>query len=389
MARRWNSAGLRLLLLTQLAAVAVASHQSQTWSHVQFAKCVAGDEHQRWEIDSITEVTTITSAVDGRCLQAAECETSGEYARVHVDRCGVEYQCENKHTQWRPSSQTAGILGFQNMGSTKTHMCLNNVGSWAPPDNEGPTWVCTWSFGEGDCSAVGDNSQYTYGKDKTIRSPNPRPADSCVGQDCCLTALPCVAPCVPPSAWGWTFIVLLAVSSALYIGLGMAYNVKVHGMKPTIQALPHPEQWRALLGLVADGVGYSSYQLGAFIESYQGGDFGGGDFGYTPVEDIPAGETARQMPGVPTADSVAADPKSKSPGKVSSAADAAAAAAPIPPPAAAAAAAVAAGGPTMPTVFAGSAPTASTASQPPLLSPDSTGDNSEDGTNDSDEELVE
>lgn len=357
------------VILHQLAAVAA---QSQTWSHVQFAQCVPGDVHQQWEIDSLTEVTTITSAVDDRCLQAAECETSGEYARVHVDRCDVEYACGGKHTQWQPSTHE-NFLGFQNLGSTKTHMCLNNVGAWAPPDNKGPTWVCTWSMNQGDCSNSGDNSQYTYEKDKTIKSPNPRPADSCVGQDCCLTALPCVAPCIPPSSWGWTFIVLLGVSSVLYIGGGVTYNVKLNGMEPSMQALPNPEQWRAFYGFVADGIAYSRRQLSAYIANYKGGDFGGGDFGYTPVEDIATATAAARAPVAPPTISAAADPKSKAAEQVLDVSSAA------PAPAVA----------TKPAACPAPASTASTDSQTPLLASVLTDGNGGGGVSGSDEELVE
>ena len=154
-----------------LLRAATAQQAEQTWSHVKFETCRPGDDHQRWEIDSTTEATTIVSAADGRCLQAAECETSGDYARVVVDACDKEYTCGAKHAQWLPSS-SAGHLGFQNLGSSRM-TCLNNVGTWAVPDGKGFTWVCTWAFpGATACALTGDNS---WVRPPPPPPPSPRP----------------------------------------------------------------------------------------------------------------------------------------------------------------------------------------------------------------------
>jgi hypothetical protein len=48
---------------------------------------------------------------------------------------------------------------------------------------------------------------------------------------------------------GWFFLIATA-----YVGGGCAYNVLRRGASPGPEALPHPEFWRELPGLVADGV---------------------------------------------------------------------------------------------------------------------------------------
>jgi hypothetical protein len=46
-----------------------------------------------------------------------------------------------------------------------------------------------------------------------------------------------------PAAWGWSLVAVLALAGAGYAGGGLAYNVKVNGMAPTAEALPHRPFW--------------------------------------------------------------------------------------------------------------------------------------------------
>ena len=57
----------------------------------------------------------------------------------------------------------------------------------------------------------------------------------------------------PESNWGLGFIIALLVATTVYVGGGLAYNVKTQGMPPGFQAMPHKEVWVELAGLVVDG----------------------------------------------------------------------------------------------------------------------------------------
>ena len=53
---------------------------------------------------------------------------------------------------------------------------------------------------------------------------------------------------------GWAFVGWFVLAVAAYIGGGCAFNVLMRGATVGPDALPHPEFWRELPGLVADGV---------------------------------------------------------------------------------------------------------------------------------------
>jgi hypothetical protein len=59
------------------------------------------------------------------------------------------------------------------------------------------------------------------------------------------------------SVWGTAFVLTVVIASALYVGGGVAYNYKTN--RAVVH--PHHEQWRALQGLVRDGVVFSYEQL--------------------------------------------------------------------------------------------------------------------------------
>jgi hypothetical protein len=110
----------------------------------------------------------------------------------------------------------------------KTGPC--GVWQWftkAPPANEG-CWL---------------------GVDPATRSPpygsNPRPGERWVGAQGNLG---------PQSEWGFVLLLTAAIASVGYLGGGTLYNVRVHGKAANAEALPHPEFWNQLSGLVLDGV---------------------------------------------------------------------------------------------------------------------------------------
>jgi len=58
----------------------------------------------------------------------------------------------------------------------------------------------------------------------------------------------------PPSDedWGWTFITISLVVVLVYVGGGMAWNIKQRGLQGT-EAIPNIELWHQVPGLVKDG----------------------------------------------------------------------------------------------------------------------------------------
>jgi hypothetical protein len=90
------------------------------------------------------------------------------------------------------------------------------------------------------------------------------------GAECCLEALPCVAPsCSLPAGFGWTFVLVLLGCSALYLGAGVAHAVKGRGVPLSagaMQLVPHAESWVALWGLVQDGCAFTAARWTAYRE---------------------------------------------------------------------------------------------------------------------------
>jgi hypothetical protein len=80
-----------------------------------------------------------------------------------------------------------------------------------------------------------------------------------------------VAPCSLPSSFGWSFSIVFAVCSTVYIGGGIAYNHKVKGERLAAenvrQLLPHVEHWKGLAGLVSDGMSFSKTSWDACVVS--------------------------------------------------------------------------------------------------------------------------
>eukprot|EP01052_Picozoa_sp_SAG31_P002278 SAG31_NODE_79_length_27235_cov_6.268868_7_plen_187_part_00 len=58
---------------------------------------------------------------------------------------------------------------------------------------------------------------------------------------------------VAPASWGWPFVLMFALSAALYFGGCTVYRQHIHGLAGWA-ALPHAVLWRELHALVADGM---------------------------------------------------------------------------------------------------------------------------------------
>jgi len=58
-------------------------------------------------------------------------------------------------------------------------------------------------------------------------------------------------------SWGSLFCILFPIFVLLYLGVGVAYNVKVNEMELGVEAIPQLEYWKQVPGLVKDGCQFS------------------------------------------------------------------------------------------------------------------------------------
>ena len=94
------------------------------------------------------------------------------------------------------------------------------------------------------------------------------------------------------SGWGGISVVVLLVAGRVYLDGGVGYKIKVRGKAPGLEALPHRLFWGAVLGLVADGVGFTRAQLQQTMSGPGGGDLS---------EKLAQGSVGPEAPGKPPA----------------------------------------------------------------------------------------
>eukprot|EP01043_Picozoa_sp_COSAG02_P007800 COSAG02_NODE_240_length_27672_cov_67.291445_7_plen_311_part_00 len=83
---------------------------------------------------------------------------------------------------------------------------------------------------------------------------------------------------------GWGFMLVLCLSSAGYIGIGIGIRVKRNGAPAALASHPHYRQWQELAGLVTDGVQMTQAKLtGKPIARQTRGGGGAGGVGYTAI----------------------------------------------------------------------------------------------------------
>jgi len=78
--------------------------------------------------------------------------------------------------------------------------------------------------------------------------------DTCEDPRCHFKVAVYTSLACPPKddSWGWTFIILFGVSVVLYLGVGIGWNIKQHGLRGA-EAIPHLDFWKELPGLVKEG----------------------------------------------------------------------------------------------------------------------------------------
>jgi len=72
----------------------------------------------------------------------------------------------------------------------------------------------------------------------------------------CPTNMPLPQMADEPLSFGWVFIILLAVTTTLYCGIGIGCKMHRYGVRGE-EAIPHIEFWRELPHLVSDGINFS------------------------------------------------------------------------------------------------------------------------------------
>ena len=247
---------------------------SVTYSGVKFAACDKDDLNQKWQKPP-TEVGQIRDQSTDRCLSVLDCTNTQpasdplpnkNIGRVVLDECGAG-PCDGKNAQWHAVVTGAwSTFESKDIGSSASCYTLNAVGDGGVTTNNWP--MVAW--GAATCDPNAGNNQFKWDEDTGLLRVNfLLPLSSCTtAADCCLVAEPCVAPC-HLSSWGATFLLVLLVSVVVYVGGWATYSVKVLGKStenPKELLTPHPEQWRALAGLVADGVTFFRAQVSARLQ---------------------------------------------------------------------------------------------------------------------------
>eukprot|EP01046_Picozoa_sp_COSAG06_P045341 COSAG06_NODE_6253_length_3012_cov_3.331617_4_plen_233_part_00 len=90
----------------------------------------------------------------------------------------------------------------------------------------------------------------------------------------------------------WGFVLVLALSSAAYVGGGVGFAVKRLGAPPALSSHPHYRQWQEVGGLVADGAQLTQAKLTGrpMPKQSRGGSGGGAGAGsYSPLSDAESG----------------------------------------------------------------------------------------------------
>jgi hypothetical protein len=253
---------------------------SVTYSGVKFAACDKDDPNQKWDIRAPSGVGEIRDQSSGRCLSVLDCKNTQpasdplpnkEIGRVVLDECDAG-PCDGKNAQWH-SVVTGPWTTFESKDIAASASCytLNAVGDGGATTNNWP--MVAW--GAATCDPNAGNNQFKWDEDTGLLRVNfLLPLSSCTSAaECCLVAEPCVTPCHLVRSWGTSFLLVLMISIVVYIGGWATYSVKVLGKSassPKELLAPHPEQWRAFAGLVADGVTFFSAQASAQLQIARG-----------------------------------------------------------------------------------------------------------------------
>jgi hypothetical protein len=273
------AAGLLLGVLSTVATAqepapptAASDGGTQRWSKLTLKPCDPAGSVRDEQLFSVPKAGgapgTITDKGTGRCLAVLNCKLpsdvptlkSNNMGAAVLDECGGG-SCPADQ-EWTIKSCTAPSFEI----TTSASWAL--LGTYRP-DEVGNEGVVLQSLA--GCGSNAVNTQFTQlapaGSSWTQLKIHAAGASgygtTCpeAGGACCLEALPCVAPCSLPAAWGWAFIIALSVCSALYVGGGVALTSRVENEPLTPsnlpKLLPHVAQWQALGGLVLDGCTYT------------------------------------------------------------------------------------------------------------------------------------
>jgi hypothetical protein len=273
---------------------------SRTWSGLTLKPCdPAGSvkDAQFFKAPAVGGSGQVTDKETGRCLSVLDCKLPSEIASLAAAKMGVAVldvcgggMCAGLNQKWSRTAATAPAFEF--ISALQPSWKLMGTYRPAEVNNED---IVVQNVGPGnpntEFTAVAPGADWTQLK----IAPAPFYGSRCpTGTDCCLEALPCAAPCVLASGWGVAFIVVLVVSTTLYVGGGIAHAHKAKGEALALgnlrQLLPHVPQWLALAGLVADGCAFCKARWLA----HRAGAPGAG------CEDLTEGSSAVPAPAAPS-----------------------------------------------------------------------------------------
>ena len=279
-------------LLVPLFALVVVAHQDAVAQPATFAKCDSAEPKQQWCLSADGEIRDHW----GRCLSRHDCtpQTAGKGTAVFVDNCGVG-ACAGSQN-WKLDADTKHIAAAIH-APCDTHLKagqakpidgdLCNCLDISVANNVAQTFTCkdkdvVGGVEKGYCGEA--NQEWTLEEDGTFSVPIPPKAmckavmdpgckmpptgDGC-GKVCLVTATPPAgkppdtvtghgACIVTAGDLGWQFACLVIGSFALYLCGGVAQGKRKDSALPWREALPHRAFWRNTLGLVVDGVRFTT-----------------------------------------------------------------------------------------------------------------------------------
>lgn len=283
------TAGLLLGVLSAVTAqeppASSDGGQTQRWSKLTLKPCDPAGSVRDEQLFSVPQAGgspgAITDKGTGRCLAVLDCKLPSDVPTLKANNMGAAVldECGGGSC---PSDQAWTIKSC-----TAPSFEITTSASWAllgtyRPHEVGDEGVVLQSLA--GCGSNAVNTQFTQlapaGSSWTQLKIHPAGASGygttcpAAGAACCLEALPCVAPCSLPAAWGWAFIVAFCICTGLYVGGGVAYTSRVENEPLTPsnlpKLLPHAAQWQALGGLVLDGCTYTRARWGSRAEGGAG-----------------------------------------------------------------------------------------------------------------------
>lgn len=147
---------------------------------------------------------------------------------------GTQAECEAYCCDHRVGNPASATMKTEDGVSTGEYC---GVWQWMPP-SQMPDSTYKWS-----CFVGGSEKQYTCGNSQgKLAHVTWSGGRKCRG--------------LAPDNWGTTFVVIVGLGAALYVGGGSVIGARAYGGSTSLRAHPHYRRWTEIQGLCADGLAF-------------------------------------------------------------------------------------------------------------------------------------